>query len=91
MPVGQLDFDVLFELRERSDTDYLAPPIPGVHAVDYMVKFVTDQPSGLTRPQSAEWSIHRRRSLPPYPMPAFAPLKWKTKSCNSLFPVIALR
>ena len=47
LPDDQLDFDVLFELRERGGTDYLALPIAGVHAVDYMVTFVTDRPGGF--------------------------------------------
>ena len=47
LPDDQLDFDVLFELRERGGTDYLALPIAGVHAVDYMVTFVTDWPGGF--------------------------------------------
>jgi adenylate cyclase len=48
LPDDQLDFDVLLELRERGGTDYLALPIAGVHAVDYMVTFVTDRPGGFT-------------------------------------------
>jgi adenylate cyclase len=48
LPDDQLDFDVLFELRERGGTDYLALPIAGAHAVDYMVTFVTDRPGGFT-------------------------------------------
>jgi adenylate cyclase len=47
LPDDQLDFDVLLELRERGGTDYLALPIAGVHAVDYMVTFVTDRPGGF--------------------------------------------
>jgi PEP-CTERM motif len=47
-PDDQLDFDVLFELRERGGTDYLALPIAGAHAVDYMVTFVTDRVGGFT-------------------------------------------
>jgi adenylate cyclase len=48
LPDDQLDFDVLLELRERGGTAYLALPIAGVHAVDYMVTFVTDRPGGFT-------------------------------------------
>jgi adenylate cyclase len=48
LPDDQLDFDVLFELRERGGTDYLALPIAGAHAVDYMVTFVTDRVGGFT-------------------------------------------
>ena len=48
LPDDQLDFDVLFELRERGGTDYLALPIAGAHAVDYMVTFVTDRLGGFT-------------------------------------------
>jgi adenylate cyclase len=44
----QLDFDVLIELRERGGTDYIALPIAGAHAIDYMVTFVTDRPGGFT-------------------------------------------
>jgi adenylate cyclase len=47
LPDDQLDFDVLFELRERGGTDYLALPIAGAHAVDYMVTFVTDRLGGF--------------------------------------------
>jgi adenylate cyclase len=32
LPDEQLDFDVLFELRERGGTDYIALPIAGAHA-----------------------------------------------------------
>jgi adenylate cyclase len=51
LPDDQLDFDVLFELRERGGTDYLALPMAGAHAVDYMVTFVTDRPGGFTANQ----------------------------------------
>ena len=47
LPDDQLDFGVLFELGERGGTDYLALPIGGVHAVDCMMTFVTDQPGGF--------------------------------------------
>ena len=59
----KLDFDVLFELRERGGTDYLALPIAGVHAVDYMVTFVTDRPGGFTDPGgSGGWGKSVRRA-----------------------------
>jgi adenylate cyclase len=48
LPDLRLDFDVLFELRERGGTDYLALPVAGAHAVNYMVTFVTDRPGGFT-------------------------------------------
>ncbi len=48
LPDEQLDFDVLIELRERGGTDYIALPIAGAHAVDYMVTFVTDRADGFT-------------------------------------------
>ena len=46
-PDGELDFDILRELRDRGATDYIAFPIDGVYAVAYMVTFVTDRPGGF--------------------------------------------
>jgi len=53
-PDGELDFAVLIELRDRGGTDYLALPIAGVHATDYMVTFVTGRPGGFTDVEIAD-------------------------------------
>jgi adenylate cyclase len=44
---GEFDFDVLWELRERGGTDYLALPMSSIHSANYMVTFVTDRPGGF--------------------------------------------
>jgi adenylate cyclase len=52
-PDAELDFPVLIELRDRGGTDYLALPVRGVHATDYMVTFVTDRPGGFAEAEIA--------------------------------------
>jgi adenylate cyclase len=61
LPEDQLDFDVLFELRERGGTDYIALPIAGAHEIDYMVTFVTDRPGGFTSSEIADLARVARR------------------------------
>jgi adenylate cyclase len=61
LPDDELDFDVLIELRDRGGTDYLALPIAGVHATDYMVTFVTDRPTGFTDSEVADLTRVARR------------------------------
>jgi adenylate cyclase len=51
LPDEELDFSVLSELRERGGTDYIALPVGGMHAADYMVTFVTDRAGGFTDPE----------------------------------------
>jgi adenylate cyclase len=53
-PDGELDFEVLKELRDRGGTDYLALPIASVHATAYMVTFVTDRAAGFTNTEIAD-------------------------------------
>lgn len=53
-PDAELDFAVLIELRDRGGADYLALPIAGVHATDYMVTFVTGRPGGFTDVEIAD-------------------------------------
>jgi len=61
LPDEQLDFDVLIELRDRGGTDYIALPIAGAHAIDYMVTFVTDRPGGFTPKEIADLTRVARR------------------------------
>jgi adenylate cyclase len=61
LPDEQLDFDVLIELRERGGTDYIALPIAGAHAIDYMITFVTDRPGGFTPGEIADLTRVARR------------------------------
>jgi len=54
VPDGELDFDILRELRDRGGTDYIALPIQGAYGVAYMLTFVTDRPSGFRDSELAE-------------------------------------
>ena len=49
LPDDQLDFDVLFELRERGGTDYLALPIAGVQ------RSLPTGPAASRRTRSTIW------------------------------------
>jgi adenylate cyclase len=53
-PDDELDFDILYELRERGGTDYIALPIEGAYGVAYMLTFVTDRAGGFTDRELAD-------------------------------------
>jgi adenylate cyclase len=61
LPDDELDFGVLFELRERGGTDYIALPIDGAYAAAYMLTFVTDRVHGFSDAELADLARLGRR------------------------------
>jgi adenylate cyclase len=61
LPDDELDFDILFELRDRGGTDYLALPMAGTHTLDYMITYVTDRPGGFTPAEIEDLALVARR------------------------------
>jgi len=47
IPVDQLEFPILHDLKAEGGTEYFALPVPAAHGGNYMLSYVTDRPGGF--------------------------------------------